>query len=95
MTYVMEVGFVPEPPQVYGITALVAREPHMHRLQGHRKLAATFDGLHDVLALAMAYELSMAWYSLTRKWKERKKEKKKEKTSSSRQDYLMNISHEV
>jgi len=43
----------------------------------------------------MAYELSMAWYSLTRKWKERKKEGKKEKTSSSRQDYLMNISHEV
>jgi hypothetical protein len=37
----MEVGFVPVPPQVYGVTALVAREPDMHRLQGiPRELAA-------------------------------------------------------
>jgi hypothetical protein len=31
----MEVGFVPEPPQLYGIAALVAGESHMHRLQAN------------------------------------------------------------
>jgi hypothetical protein len=29
----MEVGFVPEPPQLYGIAALVAGESHVHWLQ--------------------------------------------------------------
>lgn len=33
--YVMEVGLVPEPTQLYGIAALVAGESNMHRLQGN------------------------------------------------------------
>jgi hypothetical protein len=33
----MKVGFVPEPAQVYGVPALVARESHMQRLRGQRE----------------------------------------------------------
>jgi hypothetical protein len=33
ITYVVKVGFVPEPAEVYGVPALVARESHMQRLQ--------------------------------------------------------------
>lgn len=32
-SYVVEVGFVPEPPQLYGVAALVAGEPHVHWLR--------------------------------------------------------------
>jgi len=49
VNYVMEVGFVPEPPQLYGIAALVAGESHVHWLQCNAMTQEISHGIHFIL----------------------------------------------